>query len=149
MRARVAEARAGAHNLEEFVGDAYRAYFSFIVEDPPTFELTRRNAGTIRTLFDEPVLGAARDDLHADLRAAIERGEMPPFDTEYMTAAMAGVALEVGIRMIERDPPDVDGAARVRHGGVPGRHRAVGTVRARRVSPWSSRPARQPTSRSA
>ncbi len=111
MRARVAQARAGAGNLEEFVGDAYRAYFSFIVEDPPTFELTRRNAGTIRALFDEPVLGAARDDLHADLRAAIDRGEMPAFDAEYMTAAMAGVALEVGIRMIERDPPDVDGAA--------------------------------------
>jgi AcrR family transcriptional regulator len=105
MRSRVAAARAGAHNLEDFVGDAYRAYFSFIVD------LTRRNAGTIRALFDEPVLGAARDDLHADLRAAIERGEMPPFDTEYMTAAMAGVALEVGIRMIDRDPPDVDGAA--------------------------------------
>ncbi len=111
MRARVAEARSSASNLEEFVGDAYRAYFSFIVEDPPTFDLTRRNAGTIRALFDEPVLGAARDDLHADLRAAVERGEMPAFDTEYMTAAMAGVALEVGIRMIERQPPDVDGAA--------------------------------------
>ena len=111
MRTRVAEARANAHNLEEFVGDAYRAYFAFIVEDPPTFELTRRNAGTIRTLFDEPVLGAARDDLLADLQAAIGRGEMPPLDAEYMTAAMAGVALEVGIRMIERAPPDVDGAA--------------------------------------
>ena len=67
--------------------------------------------GTIRTLFDEPVLGAGTRRAAADLRAAIERGDMPPFDTEYMTAAMAGVALEVGIRMIERDPPDVDGAA--------------------------------------
>jgi len=111
MRARVAEARRRARNLEEFVGDAYRAYFQFIVEHPPTFELTRRNAGTIRTLFDEPVLGAARDDLYGDLEAAIRRGEMPIFDAEYMTAAMAGVALEVGIRMIERDPPDVEGAA--------------------------------------
>jgi AcrR family transcriptional regulator len=111
MRARLAEARRGARSLEEFVGDAYRAYFEFIVADPPTFELMRRNAGTIRTLFDEPVLGAARDDLHGDLDDAIARGEMPPFDTEYMTAAMAGVALEVGIRMIERDPPDVEGAA--------------------------------------
>jgi AcrR family transcriptional regulator len=111
MRSRVAEARAKANNLEEFVGDAYRAYFAFIVEDPTTFELTRRNAGTIRALFDEPVLGAVRDDLLADLHAAIGRGEMPPLDAEYMTAAMAGVALEVGIRMIERDPPDVDGAA--------------------------------------
>src|SRR5207244_12055041 len=28
MRARVAEARANAQNLQEFVGDAYRAYFA-------------------------------------------------------------------------------------------------------------------------
>ena len=111
MRARVAEARRRAGDVEEFVGDAYRAYFAFIVEDPLTFDLIRRNAGTIRALFDEPVLGAARDDLHADLEQAIARGEMPPLDADYMTAAMAGVALEVGIRMIERDPPDVDGAA--------------------------------------
>ena len=50
------------------------------------FELARRNAGTIRALFDEPVLGAARDELHDDLRAAIERGEMPPLDADYMAA---------------------------------------------------------------
>ena len=111
MRTRVAEARGRAGDVEEFVGDAYRAYFAFIVEDRLTFDLIRRNAGTIRALFDEPVLGAARDDLRADLEQAIARGEMPPLDAEYMTAAMAGVALEVGIRMIERDPPDVDGAA--------------------------------------
>ena len=111
MRTRVAEARGRAGDVEEFVGDAYRAYFAFIVEDRLTFDLIRRNAGTIRALFDEPVLGAARDDLRGDLEQAIARGEMPPLDAEYMTAAMAGVALEVGIRMIERDPPDVDGAA--------------------------------------
>ena len=111
MRTRVAQARGRAGDVEEFVGDAYRAYFAFIVEDRLTFDLIRRNAGTIRALFDEPVLGAARDDLRADLEQAIARGEMPPLDAEYMTAAMAGVALEVGIRMIERDPPDVDGAA--------------------------------------
>jgi hypothetical protein len=29
-----------------------------------------------------------------------------------MAAAMLGVGLEVGVRMIERDPPDVEGATR-------------------------------------
>ena len=37
---------------------------------------------------------------------------MPPLDADYMAGAMAGVALELGVRMAERDPPDVDGAAR-------------------------------------
>jgi AcrR family transcriptional regulator len=111
MRARVGEARGAARSLEEFVGHAYRAYFSFIVEDRPTFELLRRNAGTIRALIDEPALGAVVEDLLADLRSAIGRGEMPPVDPEYMAAAMAGTGLEVGIRMIERRPPDVEGAA--------------------------------------
>ena len=29
-----------------------------------------------------------------------------------MAGAMAGVALELGVRMADRDPPDADGAAR-------------------------------------
>jgi AcrR family transcriptional regulator len=112
MRARVGDARAEASSLEEFVGHAYRAYFAFMVEDRPTFELLRRNAGTIRALMDEPALGAAAvEDLIVDLRDAIGRGQMPALDAEYMAAAMAGAGLEVAIRMIERDPPDVDGAA--------------------------------------
>jgi AcrR family transcriptional regulator len=112
MRARVGDARARAGSLEEFVGHAYRAYFAFMVEDRPTFELLRRNAGTIRALMDEPALGAAAvDDLIVDLREAMARGEMPALDAEYMASAMAGAGLEVAIRMIERDPPDVEGAA--------------------------------------
>jgi AcrR family transcriptional regulator len=112
MRARVGDARAQAGSLEEFVGHAYRAYFAFMVDDRPTFELLRRNAGTIRALMDVPALGAAAvDDLIVDLREAMARGEMPALDAEYMASAMAGAGLEVAIRMIERDPPDVEGAA--------------------------------------
>ena len=84
---------------EEFVGHAYRAYFDFLVEDRPTFDLLRRNAGTIRALMDEPALGAAAvADLIADLREAIGRGEMPALDAEYMAGcaqeADEGVSLE-------------------------------------------------------
>jgi AcrR family transcriptional regulator len=112
MRARVGDARAQAVSLEEFVGHAYRAYFAFMVQDRPTFELLRRNAGTIRALMDEPALGAAAvDDLIVDLCEAMARGELPALDAEYMASAMAGAGLEVAIRMIERDPPDVEGAA--------------------------------------
>lgn len=86
------------------MGDAYRAFFEYIAEDRPTFELLRRNAGTIRELMDRPALGAGVEELLEDLRAAIAAGEMPALDAEYMAAAMAGVGLEVGARMVERAP---------------------------------------------
>jgi len=46
-----------------------------------------------------------------DVRAAIARGELPPLDADYLTAAMTGVAFELAILMVERRPPDVEGAA--------------------------------------
>ena len=63
-------------------------------------------------MFGDPILGAGVDELLDDLRAAIERGDVPQLDADYMAGAMAGVALELGVRMAERDPADVDGAAR-------------------------------------
>jgi AcrR family transcriptional regulator len=112
VRRRLRVARGNARTVEEFVGDAYRAWFEFLVEDELMFELMKRNAGPIRSLFGDPILGAGIEDLLGDLRAAIARGEMPAFDADYMAGAMAGAALEVGVRMAERNPADVDGAAR-------------------------------------
>lgn len=112
IRTRLRTVRARAHTLEEFVGDAYRVLFRFLVEDRLLFQLLQRNAGPIRALFGESVLGAGVSDLFEDLRAAIDRGDVPALDAEYLAGAMAGVALELGVRMAERDPPDADGAAR-------------------------------------
>jgi AcrR family transcriptional regulator len=112
VRRRLRAVRAGARTLEAFVGDAYRAWFEFLVEDHLVFELMQRNAGTIRALFGDPILGTGVEELLDDLRAAIERGELPPLDADYMAGAMAGVALELGVRMTEREPADVEGATR-------------------------------------
>ena len=112
ISARLRDVRAGAGDLASFVGGGYRVWFEFIVEDRLIFELMKRNAGPIRALFGDPLLGSGVDDLLADLRTLIARGELPPHDAGYMAGAMAGVALELGVRMAERDPPDIDGAAR-------------------------------------
>jgi AcrR family transcriptional regulator len=111
VRRRLREVRARAHTLEAFVGDAYRAWFSFLVQDTLMFELMQRNAGPIRALFGDPILGAGVEELLEDLRAAIDRGDLPRLDADYMAGAMAGVALELGVRMAERKPADVEGAA--------------------------------------
>jgi len=76
------------------------------------FELMQRNAGPIRALFGDPILGSGVQELLDDITAAIDRGDLPPHDADYMAGAMAGVALELGVRMAERSPADVEGAAR-------------------------------------
>jgi AcrR family transcriptional regulator len=122
VRARVQAARREARSLEEFVAAGYREYFGFLADDPEAFALMRRNSGTIRAMFDEPIFGAGIDELAADLRTAISAGIVPAVDADYMAAAMVGAALEVGVAMIQRDPPDVEGATqfatRVFLGGI-------------------------------
>jgi AcrR family transcriptional regulator len=109
-RALARAARRAAGSLEEFVADAYRAYFSFLASDPQLFTLVRRNSGTISAMFAGPTFGVTVSELEEDLRAGIAAGVIPDHDTGYMAAAMVGTAFEAGVRMVERDPPDVEGA---------------------------------------
>jgi AcrR family transcriptional regulator len=112
VRRRLRDVRSSARTLEAFVGDAYRAWFEFLVEDRLMFELMKRNTGPIRAMFGDPILGAGVQDLLDDLSAAMDRGDLPAMDPDYMAGAMAGTALELGVRMAERTPPDPGGAAR-------------------------------------
>jgi AcrR family transcriptional regulator len=110
-RERVRAGRAGARTYEELVRGGFRAFFRFIAEDPVTFALTHRNAGTFRLMFDLETVGAGVADLRLDLDAAVADGLVAPMDTEYVAAAMVGVGIEVGLRMLQRDPVDPDAAA--------------------------------------
>src|SRR3954447_7116438 len=110
IREVVRAARAGAADREAFVRQGFRGYFEFIASDCTMFEILRRNAGTIRALFDTPALSAGTDELEADLSAAVAAGVLPPHDVRYMAAAMVGGGFEIAVRMLEADPPDVEGA---------------------------------------
>jgi AcrR family transcriptional regulator len=111
-RRRVRAARRSAAGPEEFVEGAYRAFFEFIVEDPDRFAFLRRNLDTLRTEFGDAVLPATTSELTEDLSAAIAAGHLPPVDVDYCAHTMVAVGLELGARMVERTPPDVDGATR-------------------------------------
>ena len=74
------------------------------------FALMRRNAGTIRAMFDEPALGAGIEELRADLETAVTQRADPAPRRRLMAAAMVGAGVEVGVHMVERDPPDVERA---------------------------------------
>jgi AcrR family transcriptional regulator len=111
-RRRVRAARRSARTAEDFVEGGYRAFFEFIVEDPERFAFMRRNLDTMRNRFGDAVLPAGTEELAEDLRAAIEAGHVPPVDVEYCAHAMIAVGLELGARLAERCPPDVEGATR-------------------------------------
>ncbi len=110
LRRRLREARARAGDAEAIVREGFAVYFSFIVEDRPLFEMLRRNAGTVRERFDTPALELGILELRDDLAA---RGALPAsLDLDALAAAMGGVAFELGIRLSEQDPPDVERMAR-------------------------------------
>jgi AcrR family transcriptional regulator len=110
VREVVRAARRDATDTESFVREGFRGYFEFIASDRTMFEILRRNAGTIRALFDTPALGAGTEELEADLNAAIAAGLVPDHDARFMAAAMVGAGFEIAVRMLESDPPDVDAA---------------------------------------
>jgi len=110
LRRRLREARGRARDAETIVREGFETYFSFIVEDRALFEMLRRNAGTVRELFETPALELGILELREDLAAL---GALPgALDLDALAAAMGGVAFELGIRLSEQDPPDVERAAR-------------------------------------
>jgi AcrR family transcriptional regulator len=110
LRRRLRESRSRANDVETVVREGFATYFSFIVEDRPLFEMLRRNAGTVRELFDTPALELGILELREDLAA---HGELPSsLDVDALAAAMGGAAFELGIRLSEQDAPDVERTAR-------------------------------------
>jgi AcrR family transcriptional regulator len=100
-RARVRAARREGTTLESFVREGFRAYFAYLLEDREMADVLRRNAGTIRTMYDEPSVLAGTAELEEDLRDGIAAGVVPEHDTGLMAAAMVGAALEAGTRVLE------------------------------------------------
>src|SRR4051812_19487202 len=121
---RVARAqRRKSGTVEERLHGAYRGYFELVLEDRETFEVLRRNAGAISVVADEEVFEPAIRELVEDLAEWAEAGELPSVDLDYLGTAMAAVAFQVAIHLVEREPPDVEAAAsfctRVFLGGIP------------------------------
>jgi AcrR family transcriptional regulator len=102
LNAKLSETRASATTPETFVSSGFKVFFEYLASDPTLFALLSRNAGAVRQILDEPIMGAGIGELTRDLEAAVARGDLPRFNPELMSAAMAGAALELGVAMIEK-----------------------------------------------
>ena len=102
--------RARAATADEFFRQHFAVYFNFIVQDAELLSLARRNFTAIRTLLDKPDVRALAKALNDDIRAAIASGVLPNVDVSYLGAAMSGIAFEISVVMVTREPVDPAGA---------------------------------------
>jgi len=110
VRPQLRQERSEAKTAEDFVRGTFRTYLHYVSLDRPMQAVMRRNTGAIRVRMDTPEIVAGFDELQADVESAIKSGLLPPVDPGFLTASFVGVAFEIGDRMLERDPLDVDAA---------------------------------------
>ena len=129
-RARPRAPARGRRRSRSSSASGYLAYFAFVAEDRTSFELTRRNAGTVRAMFGEPAVGAGIDELQRRPRRRDRRRACSGrLDTQYLAAAMVGVGFEVGVQMLAARAGRSRARRRLRDAPVPRRPATVGACR--------------------
>ena len=111
IRPRLRSERIRARNIEEFISSTFLTFFEYVASDQSTFAAIRRNTDTIRVRMDTPEIIAGFEELREDIEIAIAKSVFPKVDSDYLMAAMVGVAFEVAERMLRRTPHDPIGAA--------------------------------------
>lgn len=102
--------RDRSFTLEQRLEYGARAFYQVVAEDRELFLVLRRNAGTSAVVPAQSLFPTGMDELGEDLDQWRDDGELPGIDLGYLSAAIAGSALQVASQMLEHDPPDVEGA---------------------------------------
>ncbi len=111
IRPRLRAERIRSRTFEDFISNAYRAYFEYLATDRDTFQVMRRNPNTIRVRMDTPELIAGFEEIREYIEEDIRNGALPPVDAEYLMASVVGIAMEMGDRMLLRQDVDEEEAA--------------------------------------
>ena len=99
-----------AQDFETYIRGAVSAYLRFLLDEEEAWQLTApeatRNHPHLR--METPEMLAVYGEVKTAIGDVIERGLAPRVDADYLAAACIAVAREVGERMLERRPIDVD-----------------------------------------
>lgn len=98
--------------LEERIEQGALAFFRVVAGDAELFQVLRRNSGTYAFIPIESLFSSGMEEFEEDLDMWKREGELPGVDLDYLSATIAGAAMYVAARMLERDPPDPESAAR-------------------------------------
>ncbi|MGB5092485.1 MAG: TetR/AcrR family transcriptional regulator [Parvibaculum sp.] len=111
IRPRIRAERVRSRTFEEFVRNAYRAYFEYLATDTNTFQIMRRNPDALRVRMDTPEIVAGFEEIREYIDEDIRNGVLAAVDSEYLMVAVVGIAMEIGDRMLARPNPDPQIAA--------------------------------------
>lgn len=126
FRAHLSDVRARATTLEEYIDNAFHAYFSFIArENEEAIACGAPHLALVGVRVDTPEMEAVAKEIRADIERAMSHEVAAGLDIEYLTASAIGMAREMGDYMLQRRPVDVDGATRFAAGLVLGGARAM------------------------
>ena len=98
--------------LEERVYRGTLAFFQVVADDAELFQVLQRNVGAFAFLPTDGLFTEGMDQFVEDLAMWRREGDLPEIDLDYFSATIAGTAMQIAARMLERDPPDPDDAAR-------------------------------------
>jgi len=107
-----AQRREPGLSMEQRVANAYRAYFAWAVEERELFQVFRRNAGAIALMPDSGLFEMGIIELFEDLSDWEEAGDLPAVDLDYLATATVAIGFQIATHLVDREPPDVDGATR-------------------------------------
>lgn len=112
FRARLSDVRAHAETLEDYIRDAFFAYFSFLVaENENEIEgCGDQSHPMIGVRIDTPEMKATAREIRTDLERVLAADHTLEVDVEYLTAACIGIARDLGEAMLARRPVDIEGA---------------------------------------
>ena len=104
--------REGATDFAGYLIGIIRVYFQSIVDEQLALRTTRRLAERYpRVRIQTPAAAAVFEELRSSIEFVMQQDRGLRVDVEYLTAAVIGVAREIGERMLARQPLDIDGAA--------------------------------------
>lgn len=105
------DVRASARTAQDYMHDAYYAYFSFIAEENrQALSEGAPHMALIGVRVDTPEMSAVAAEIRSDLERILSADTSSTIDIDYLTAAAIGTAREMGEIMLLRRPVDVKGA---------------------------------------
>jgi AcrR family transcriptional regulator len=103
---------AKATDFESYLRAAVRAYFDFLASEQESWVVKAASAGEpLPHVRNTPEILAVFEEVRTVFADVMDRGLAPKVDLDYLAASCIAVAREIGDRMMERAPVDVEAAA--------------------------------------
>ncbi|MBA3811190.1 MAG: TetR/AcrR family transcriptional regulator [Caulobacteraceae bacterium] len=102
---------AKASDFESYLRAAVRAYFDFLAGEQDSWGVDRAPGAPLAHTRNTPEILAVFEEVRRVFADVMDRGLAPKVDLDYLAASCIAVAREIGDRMLERRPLDVEAAS--------------------------------------